>query len=113
MQELEKKILDPCCGSKMFWFDRNNPNVLFADKRTVETTLCDGRTLVIEPDMIIDFRNMPFFDDTFNLVVFDPPHLIHAGEELCSGICVLHEWYGHFVTRIQRGCGVDAHSNAL
>ena len=22
------KILDPCCGSKMFWFDRNNPNVI-------------------------------------------------------------------------------------
>lgn len=30
--------------------------------------------------MIIDFRNMPFADNTFNLVVFDPPHLIHAGE---------------------------------
>ena len=22
-------ILDPCCGSKMFWFDKENPNVLF------------------------------------------------------------------------------------
>ena len=60
MQELEKKILDPCCGSKMFWFDRNNPDVIFADNRKLDTTLCDGRTLIIEPDMIIDFRNMPF-----------------------------------------------------
>ena len=75
-----KTILDPCCGSRMFWFDRNNPDVLFADNRTLDTILCDGRTLVIEPDMIIDFRDMPFEDDTFNLVVFDPPHLIHAGE---------------------------------
>ena len=75
-----KTILDPCCGSRMFWFDRNNPDVVFADSRRLETTLCDGRTLLIEPDMIIDFRHMPFYENTFNLVVFDPPHLIHAGE---------------------------------
>ena len=43
------KILDACCGSRMFWFDRNNPDVIFADNRKLETTLCDGRTLVIEP----------------------------------------------------------------
>lgn len=78
---MNKQILDPCCGSKMFWFDKNNPDVLFADSRELKDTLCDGRTLVIEPDMIIDFRNMPFDDDTFNLVVFDPLHLIHAGEK--------------------------------
>lgn len=29
----EKKILNPCCGSKMFWFDKNNPNVEFCDIR--------------------------------------------------------------------------------
>lgn len=76
-----KTILDACCGSKMFWFDKENPNVLFADNRRVNTRLCDGRILVINPDMIIDFRNMPFPDNTFNLVVFDPPHLINAGEK--------------------------------
>ena len=80
MQELEKKILDPCCGSKMFWFDRNNPDVIFADNRKLDTTLCDGRTLIIEPDMIIDFRNMPFSDNTFNLVVFDP-HILSMLEK--------------------------------
>lgn len=75
------KILDACCGSRMFWFDRDNPDVIFADNRKLETTLCDGRALVIDPDVIIDFRNMPFDDNTFDLVVFDPPHLIHAGEK--------------------------------
>lgn len=64
-----------------FGFDKENPNVIFADNRKLKTTLCDGRTLVIEPDMIIDFRDMPFDDNTFNLVVFDPPHLIHAGKD--------------------------------
>lgn len=63
------KILDACCGSRMFWFDKNNPDVVFADNRKLDTTLCDGRTLVIEPDMIIDFRDMPFNDNTFKGVV--------------------------------------------
>ena len=76
----DKTILDACCGSRMFWFDRNNPDVVFADNRYVSTTLCDGRTLVIEPDVEMDFRDMPYPDNTFNLVVFDPPHLIYAGE---------------------------------
>ena len=30
----DKKILDACCGSRMFWFDKNNPDVLFIDKRS-------------------------------------------------------------------------------
>ena len=76
-----KPILDACCGSKMFWFDKSNPNVLFADNRELKTTLCDGRTLVIKPDEIIDFRDMPYADSTFKMVVFDPPHLIRAGEK--------------------------------
>lgn len=76
-----KPILDACCGSRMFWFDKENPNVIFADNRELETTLCDGRKLIIKPDEAIDFRNMPYDDNAFKMVVFDPPHLIHAGEK--------------------------------
>jgi hypothetical protein len=75
-----KQILDPCCGSKMFWFDKNNPNVLYADIRSEERVLCDGRKLVITPDETIDFRKMPYLDESFNLVVFDPPHLKSLGK---------------------------------
>ena len=74
-----KKILDACCGSRMFWFDKQNPDVIYADNREVETTLCDGRQLLIKPDVDMDFRNMPYPDNSFKIVVFDPPHLIHAG----------------------------------
>ena len=28
----KKSILDACCGSRMFYFDKQNPNVLFADR---------------------------------------------------------------------------------
>lgn len=75
-----KLILDACCGSKMFWFNKENENVLFMDNRETEETLCDGRKLIIKPDIVADFRNMPFEDNEFYLVVFDPPHLIRAGE---------------------------------
>lgn len=75
-----KKILDVCCGSRMFWFDKENPNTIFMDNRQLEDTLCDGRKLEIKPDIVADFRNIPFSNNSFKLVVFDPPHLIKVGE---------------------------------
>ncbi len=80
MVHIEKQILDVCCGSRMFWFDKRNDKVIFMDNRVLHDTLCDGRKLDIEPDIIGDFRNIPFDDNTFNMVVFDPPHLLKAGE---------------------------------
>lgn len=77
---MSKKILDACCGSRMFWFDRENQNVVFMDNRQCCKTLCDGRTLNVVPDVIGDFRNIPFEDGSFRMVVFDPPHLVRAGE---------------------------------
>lgn len=40
---MEKTILDMCCGSRMFYFDKHDPNVLFTDIREYHDTLCDGR----------------------------------------------------------------------
>jgi SAM-dependent methyltransferase len=74
-----KKIIDVCCGSRMFWFDKLNPNVIFMDKRNEKHILCDGRKLVIKPDIVGDFTNLKFKDNSFNLVVFDPPHLKKLG----------------------------------
>lgn len=78
---MSKTILDACCGSKMFWFDRENKNTLYMDKRTINTTLCDGRKLIVAPDIIADFCNMPFDNESFSLVVFDPPHLVKVGNK--------------------------------
>lgn len=64
----------------MFWFDKKNEDTVFMDNRILETDLCDGRHLVIKPDLVADFRNMPFDNESFYLVVFDPPHLLHAGQ---------------------------------
>jgi hypothetical protein len=76
-----KPILDACCGSRMFWFDQANPNVVFADIRKVDLDLNHGnRTCHIRPDKVHDFRKMDFNDETFWHVVFDPPHLRGAGK---------------------------------
>lgn len=82
-----QRVLDACCGSRMMWADRNNPDVVFGDIRSEKLTMVDRsernrsgvRTLRIEPDAIMDFRDLPFPDKTFKLVSFDPPHLVKAG----------------------------------
>lgn len=51
-------------------------DVLFQDIREVDTYLCGGRHFIISPDIKADFRSMPYPDNTFRLVVFDPPHLM-------------------------------------
>ena len=75
------KILDACCGSKMCWSARAHGETVYMDNRILDTTLCDGRKLIVKPDVITDFRKMPFEDETFYLVVFDPPHLVSAGDK--------------------------------
>jgi len=81
MSAAGKEVLDPCCGSRMFWYDKTDPRALFGDIRDEEHVLCDGRTLKIHPDEQIDFRAIPYADGAFNLIVFDPPHLRKAGQE--------------------------------
>ena len=79
-------VLDPCCGSRMMWFDKHDQRALFGDQRKETLTVTDRthredgtRVLSIHPDVRMDFRALPFADDTFSLVVFDPPHLVRAG----------------------------------
>ena len=75
-EKYNKPILDACCGGKMFYFDKHDSRVLFQDIRDVETTLCDGRPFEVKPDVQADFTDMPYEDESFSMVVFDPPHLL-------------------------------------
>lgn len=57
---MSKTILDVCCGSRMFWMDKADPRAVFMDVRDEQHTLCDGRRLIIHPDLVADFRALPF-----------------------------------------------------
>ena len=80
-------VLDPCCGSRMMWFDKTDQRCLFGDRRSETIVVTDNsrgnksgkRSIIVEPDMLMDFRALPFEDESFWHVAFDPPHLIHAG----------------------------------
>ncbi len=82
-----KRVLDPCCGTRMFWLDKAHSDVVFGDIRQAKIILPDRshgrengqRVLNIEPDTVMDFRKLPFADESFSLVSFDPPHLVRAG----------------------------------
>ena len=81
-----KKILDMTCGSKTIWFNKNHPDTVYCDKRKEDFELYFGkahtslRQCHVNPDIQCDFTDLPFADNTFSLVVFDPPHLIKAKE---------------------------------
>lgn len=84
---MEKKILDATCGSRTIWFNKEHPNTIYCDKRRESfknvwksSEKDSERTCVIEPDIQADFTDLPFPDNSFYLVVFDPPHLLKLGE---------------------------------
>lgn len=84
---MKKIVLDACCGSRMFWFDRKNPIAVFMDNRVLhceaiwKSTKNDSvRRCTVEPDVVGDFRKMPFKSNTFWHIVLDPPHLVRVGE---------------------------------
>lgn len=82
-----KTILDVCCGSRMFHFEKQDKRVAFCDKRELSTTLLDKtakggiRSLHISPDFKCDFTKLPFQSGSFPLIIFDPPHLEKVGNQ--------------------------------
>lgn len=60
-----KVILDVCCGNRMFWFNKNHPNAIYQDIKSSAAAV----------KSVQDFRNIKYKDKSFNLVVFDPPHI--------------------------------------
>ena len=84
---MNKKILDATCGGRSIWFDHNNPDCVFVDNRIENNTKIwqskttgKERFITVNPDIVADFTDLPFPDNTFYLVVFDPPHLLKVGE---------------------------------
>ena len=75
-----KKVLDVACGPQSFYFDKEFPGLITMDKRKVDKIIYpenrrSRKRIKVNPDIVGDFRSIPFEDNTFYLVIFDPPHL--------------------------------------
>ena len=74
-------ILDVCCGGRQFWFNKENPNTIYMDNRVREKGHNYHRiNHEVKPDIVADFRKIPFDNNKFRLVVFDPPHIFAKNE---------------------------------
>jgi hypothetical protein len=61
------RILDLSAGNRAIWFNRLHPETIFIDIRPE-----------MHPTVVADTRELPFRDQEFDLVVFDPPHMTHG-----------------------------------
>lgn len=84
---MDKLILDATCGGRSIWFNKHHHAAVYCDahpreaEKTWKSSAKCGtstRTFVCAPDVVADFRALPFDDETFYLVVFDPPHIMNA-----------------------------------
>ena len=91
------KILDMSAGNRAIWFNKKNPLAIYIDKREI-----------VKPDFVMDSTDMKMFcAHTFDLIVFDPPHLNTGKNSHMS------KRYGHFTTKeilsTIEGSGREAH----
>jgi len=68
--------VEECYQNQLRKLHKVKTPVLDADK----SSKGGSRELVVDPDIIADFTNLPFADNTFALVVFDPPHFGRNGQ---------------------------------
>jgi SAM-dependent methyltransferase len=83
-------ILDACCGGRMMWFDKNHDDAVFMDCDVrPRGTIPQQPNFNVRPEVIADYRDIPFADETFDLVVFDPPHITN-----CQSGSIMRNKYG-------------------
>jgi len=99
VHSVEEDILDATCGGRSIWLPENKDrdDTLYVDGREEEQGFVDeavpeslrpnNPNYAVEPDDVQDFRDLPHPDESFNLVVFDPPHIIRSdGMETLTGV---------------------------
>lgn len=82
---MTKPVLDMTAGGRMMWPNKENELAVFVDKRNETLEFSDRgqvRNYEVRPDIQADWSGgagLPFSDGSFSQVIFDPPHLLHAG----------------------------------
>jgi len=76
---VSESILDATTGGKGIWCEgqKENDRTLFIDNRETEPGNIGqpNRYYAVQPDEVQDFRDLPYESESFDLVVFDPPHV--------------------------------------
>jgi len=57
--------LDATAGTRGIWANKNPPDTIFTDRNILGP---------VPPHVFCDYRYLPFRDDVFSCVIFDPPH---------------------------------------
>lgn len=100
------RILDATAGMRGIWYQKNNPFTVFIDKRNTKEYRKDilnpavhtQRVMRIFPDIQANWISLPFKNECFDMVVFDPPHMFKEfGKKEPSmakmyGIFYKHNW---------------------
>lgn len=70
-------ILDVTCGGRMLWNNKHHPSALYVDRRQEPPgTIPIRPNWCVQPQVVASFTALPFADDSFQMVIFDPPHII-------------------------------------
>lgn len=78
-------ILDACCGGRHWWIDKDNKNTIYMDIRSEpKGTIKLQTNWSVEPDIISSYDNMPFDDNSFNLIAWDIPHKLKNDSGIIS-----------------------------
>lgn len=88
------EILDATAGGRHMWHEesKDNDRTVYVDRRVVES-LNHQPGWSCQPDVQADIRDLPFADQSFCLIAYDPPHRVtDGGMEQISG--VVEQKYG-------------------
>jgi SAM-dependent methyltransferase len=105
----DKFILDATAGFRRIWFNKNQPNVLYLDKDNDEELKArykksmsfinrKGNRIWHRQNATVkgDFKKLDYPDNSFDLVVFDPPHTVSSNPkywfELAWGALTPETW---------------------
>jgi len=73
------RILDMTCGGRHLWVDKSRVDTIYVDRRILpKGTIPIRANWNVTPDVCADFTALPFADASFDLVVYDPPHIIRS-----------------------------------
>lgn len=88
MSDRPENILDATCGGRSIWHPENKDrdDTLYIDQRDEPADfqhqdyghLSENPNYSIDPDEQQDYRDLPYSNQSFNLVVWDPPHAVRS-----------------------------------